>query len=60
MSAKQPVDLKQLRADMEVAFNHFALPPETRKVAYDSALKRPTKASICYRAIARSLGSTQR
>jgi len=53
-ATKDPVRI-QMRKDMEVAFEHFKLSAEARKVARDSAEKRIHSAAACYRAVARSL-----
>ena len=55
MSRATPEQMKQMKKDMKVVFDHFALAPLSRKVAKESAERRALKAYRCYRAIAASL-----
>ena len=45
----------QLRTNFVIAVTHFDLCDAAIEVAWDSAMRNPGKASVCYGAIARSL-----
>lgn len=55
MKDNQRIDgYRQLKKDFKRTMDYFKLPPDVRAVAWDSALKRISSASRCYRAIVNS------